>query len=346
MKRCRKCLLSKSAEEFSKNSRSSDGLGSWCKECARAYAKERLQDPEVRESVRLRSLEYQRAKRGDTRVCVECHEIKLRTEFPVRPRNLDGRGPWCFSCAEKWDAKQQQATEKTCPKCKQTKPMDEFGSLKNTWCLQCCRQYAKTRRSNPEVKKAAKSRRKQYRQENLSAFRAEGIQRYRETYAFVCSLKDAPCMDCGKVLPTCCMDFDHVRGAKVAGVGRMFGYSKDKILEEVAKCDVVCACCHRTRTKNQRQRTKNPTRLLFLERIEGLKENVPCKDCGCLFPPEAVDFDHVLGSKVKNVSAMRLNSQWDAVLEEISKCEIVCANCHRVRTRHQKNSGKMLSEVI
>lgn len=56
----------------------------------------------------------------------------------------------------------------------------------------------------------------------------------------------------------------------------------------------------------------------------------PCTDCGGTFPPEAMDFDH-LGSK--DFSVGNFGSHGLArVKAEIAKCELVCANCHRVRT--------------
>lgn len=64
------------------------------------------------------------------------------------------------------------------------------------------------------------------------------------------------------------------------------------------------------------------------------RKNHPCADCGEKFPPECMDFDHVRGEKLFNVGqgAGRL---WSDILDEIAKCELVCANCHRVRTRQR-----------
>ena|ERR1035437_3605597 len=56
----------------------------------------------------------------------------------------------------------------------------------------------------------------------------------------------------------------------------------------------------------------------------------PCMDCGMVFPPECMDFDHVRGEKLFNVGEFRFTMS--VLLEEIAKCELVCANCHRIRT--------------
>ena len=69
------------------------------------------------------------------------------------------------------------------------------------------------------------------------------------------------------------------------------------------------------------------------ELIRSIKEASPCLDCNVSFPWYVMDFDHVTGDKYKDISAMvsNLNSK-QKVLDEIAKCELVCSNCHRVRT--------------
>lgn len=44
------------------------------------------------------------------------------------------------------------------------------------------------------------------------------------------------------------MQFDHLGDDKVAAVGQLLDGSLDKLLEEIAKCEVVCANCHVLRT--------------------------------------------------------------------------------------------------
>ena len=62
-----------------------------------------------------------------------------------------------------------------------------------------------------------------------------------------------------------------------------------------------------------------------------LKVGKPCVDCGGNFPPECMDWDHIKGTKRRAVAKIRGNSQ-KYILDEIEKCELVCANCHRIRT--------------
>ena len=80
---------------------------------------------------------------------------------------------------------------------------------------------------------------------------AKRKRRYKEIRVKIVSHKKQPCMDCGVEYPSYVMDLDHRRGVKKlivpAEICRM-GWSDTKIETELAKCDVVCANCHRIRT--------------------------------------------------------------------------------------------------
>jgi hypothetical protein len=67
----------------------------------------------------------------------------------------------------------------------------------------------------------------------------------------------------------------------------------------------------------------------------------PCADCGKQYPPYVMQFDHLDGStKAFNLSQSHGKPR-AAVLEEIAKCEIVCANCHAARTYERFLQGKV-----
>jgi len=58
----------------------------------------------------------------------------------------------------------------------------------------------------------------------------------------------------------------------------------------------------------------------------------PCVDCG-ENDYRVLDFDHVRGTKVKDISRMIANKYAQTMIEaEIAKCEVRCANCHRRKT--------------
>jgi hypothetical protein len=70
------------------------------------------------------------------------------------------------------------------------------------------------------------------------------------------------------------------------------------------------------------------------DKIEAIKA-VPCADCGGSFPTECMDFDHIDPAQKSFNMAYGRSVGWQRVLEEIAKCRIICANCHRIRTRRQ-----------
>ena len=63
-----------------------------------------------------------------------------------------------------------------------------------------------------------------------------------------------------------------------------------------------------------------------------LKEG-PCADCGGTFHPAAMHWDHRPGTtKLFDVSVGVPRYSLEAIFAEIAKCDLVCANCHAVRT--------------
>ena len=78
-------------------------------------------------------------------------------------------------------------------------------------------------------------------------------ERYSDARAYVNELKTEPCLDCGGSFPPECMDFDHVRGEKEFALGGAnVSRSRESVDQEIAKCDLVCANCHRIRTEARR----------------------------------------------------------------------------------------------
>lgn len=58
----------------------------------------------------------------------------------------------------------------------------------------------------------------------------------------------------------------------------------------------------------------------------------PCADCGKTYPPYVMDFDHVRGEKLFNLGENGATRSLEVLQAEIDKCDVVCANCHRIRT--------------
>ena len=129
---------------------------------------------------------------------------------------------------------------KICSSCKKTKPLTDFNwkdkrkDNRQTFCRDCQHINAK----------------KHY--ENNKQYYIDKRKRRNDTLInIIRKLKDKPCVDCGIKYPYYVMDFDHREGnVKIADITRLSnrGFSIEKILEEIKKCDLVCSNCHRERT--------------------------------------------------------------------------------------------------
>lgn len=186
------------------------------------------------------------------------------------------------------------------------------------------------------------------------------VTRQRATLDLLRDLRRVPCADCGGSFPPYVMDFDHRDPAEksfqvtdaVALLKR-----RDLLLAEISKCDVVCANCHCVRTyegvrsgklsppRFQRLAAPAATQQLRYRReawrkrhdeqtaiLDGFRAR-PCMDCGVGFHLRVMQFDHRDPSRKRYVvSQMPGRVKLVTLIEEIAKCDVVCANCHRVRT--------------
>lgn len=98
------------------------------------------------------------------------------------------------------------------------------------------------------------------RERQLELAKKRKLRYIDERKEFLRKIKDKPCLDCGKKYPAWIMDFDHRdEKDKVASIS-FLAFRKlvkfDKIKAEIAKCDLVCANCHRDRTYKRLQKVK------------------------------------------------------------------------------------------
>jgi len=84
----------------------------------------------------------------------------------------------------------------------------------------------------------------------------------------------------------------------------------------------------RKNTKEQNRRKKKVQRAFLSE----LKENTPCFDCKVQYPSYVMHFDHLPELGVKSFGLAKVGHSWRQLRQELTKCQIVCANCHAKRT--------------
>lgn len=93
--------------------------------------------------------------------------------------------------------------------------------------------------------------------------------------------------------------------------------------------------------QNERRRERQK---LYVETIRELK-SAPCMDCGGVYPPCCMDYDHIDDNKTANVATLISNNRsLEVILSEIEKCELVCANCHRIRTHERRTNNETRSD--
>lgn len=144
-----------------------------------------------------------------------------------------------------------------CSKCGKYKPEKAFATFRTRKgelrrrgsCWECRGQYAK------ENFERLQQWRKDYNEQTKTARQVASKARREEAKAFVDWFKDQPCTDCKKKFPPVCMDLDHVRGEKVRNISALVSgaYKGELIVEELRKCEVVCANCHRIRTHQRKE---------------------------------------------------------------------------------------------
>src|SRR5260370_12265348 len=191
--------------------------------------------------------------------------------------------------------------------------------------------------------------------QNNARYRVRNREKLRDYLAH------SSCMDCG-IQDSAVLEFDHREPReKRCDVSSLPAHAVSwaAVLKEIAKCDVVCANCHRRRTA----RYFGWRRLLGLEelvlpplprrgtpdyeRIKWTRSRLarqhrnrshiyaylrqhPCELCG-EDDPVVLDFDHRRG-KPRQVTVIAAFGGWADLLAEIEKCRVLCANCHRRQT--------------
>jgi hypothetical protein len=144
------------------------------------------------------------------------------------------------------------------------------------------------------------------------------------------------CYDCGLVKPIVEFAFQNVALATRQSRCRLCHavYRRNHYLRN--RADYV----RREVARIRRYRDEN--RVLLLEYLTAH----PCVDCGEA-DPVVLQFDHRDPlSKVGYIAHLLVRKPWAAVLREIDKCDVVCANCHRLRTARQFSWRKLLSSSL
>ena len=92
--------------------------------------------------------------------------------------------------------------------------------------------------------------------------------------------------------------------------------------------------------RNKVQRVRNR------EFVMSIKEISECIDCG-ENNPLVLDFDHVKGEKIMAISDMSNKAYGiDTISKEMDKCEVRCANCHRIITEKRRDDRRGINATL
>jgi hypothetical protein len=137
------------------------------------------------------------------------------------------------------------ALTRQCSRCGEVKPVEDFAwrrkekGQRDSFCRPCRSAYGKEH---------YETNRQRYIEQAAVVKRARMVERTRYLIEFFAA---HPCVDCGETDPVV-LEFDHLRDKAFAIGAALSQKSWNSILEEIEKCEVVCANCHRRRTARRR----------------------------------------------------------------------------------------------
>lgn len=249
------------------------------------------------------------------RKCTSCFHIRLKTEY----REGNTTCTTCNQFSERRYKKVKTLSKamndadddyRMCPRCAKIKEREDFMTKTGIYGMLCgdCLQQGYDRK-----------------------------ERYNAYYA---KLKNemGGCIECGEN-DLRVLDFDHIDPDE-KGCGVSECQSVEALQVEVEKCVLRCAICHIRRSKDQfnwGNREDSRKRKEFVDRKK--VEAAGCEECGFFEADllEALHWDHLDRSeKFNNVSEMVATyASLDDIEAEITKCRLLCANCHRRHTYDQ-----------
>ena len=169
----------------------------------------------------------------------------MRYQAAPRPGPREFRAPSVRRMSETYVPMRGAGQTRKCYRCGQMKPLDDFAwrrrhkGQRDSFCRPCRSAYGKEHYAanrQRHIDQAARVKRR--------------LAQERTAY-LIEFFKTPPCSDCGERDPVV-LEFDHV-GEKSFDVGKaVHDRSWQSIIDEIQKCEVVCANCHRRRTARRR----------------------------------------------------------------------------------------------
>jgi ribosomal protein L44E len=252
--------------------------------------------------------------------CLECRPLRrLR-----RPRKKVARAislKICESCCEAFPAK-----------------MLIGGKMRwlqrRRFCLRCSPFDAhNTSNSPPGDTTPTDLKEQRRRRRNAKTYRSLKKRRLRRKAELVAAA-GGRCVDCGYSTCLAALEFHHRDATtKEFGVGNFSG-SLERLRGEVAKCDLLCANCHRARHAREdadlvdmhpSAESRRRTKLRAVAWFGG-----SCYGCDEVHLAQLYEFHHWdAHDKDFGIASNGVARSWEKIVAELEKCVMLCANCHR-----------------
>lgn len=184
-----------------------------------------------------------------SKCCSRCGRDKALSEFNRHPQTQDGRQSQCRACEKERRRDPSSRRGEAARRRQRYREDPEYRDRIKA------RALARARSADAEAKDRAResSRRWMKGRRTDPAFKALEEARRRQNRERLRALKDRPCDRCGAEAEARNMHFHHVDPAmKAAAVSDLVDCSSDVLKAEIAKCELLCAPCHR------REHSKKP----------------------------------------------------------------------------------------
>ena len=251
--------------------------------------------------------------------CLECRPYKPHNRTaPPTPRPV--REKMCASCGKAFRAKV---------------PIDgKIRSLyRRRFCFDCSPfGIHNSSKVPPGTLSADDLREHRRRRRNAKTYRYQKKRR-RELKELLVQAHGGRCEDCGYSISRVALDFHHRDASTKEFALSHFGGQRDVLVGEAAKCDLLCANCHRLRHAAEDVNAKGGAVVEFRRRQKtravAFMGGV-CEGCGRAGAQAIFEFHHRDATEKEfGITQDGIPRRWEKILAELAKCVMLCANCHR-----------------
>ena len=320
---CQRCLVIKDFNDFLNNNKN-------CNRCLGNSKKSRIKTDIINKKLAKES-------EGSLKFCSSCRKsIKIKdfiSPFTSKEINI------CKNCSLKGKEKTKKYFERKSEKIKELKTESKFEKL----CTVCLKIKSKEHFQHQQVLEGETTNCLECRVRlNFTIYKS----RFKKVWKFYLQLRkeNSQCLDC-KIDDYRLIEFHHL-DPNEKKFNLFHAPSVDKLYEEYKKCIALCGICHRRRTKEMSNRPRLTNNAKY---ITDLKRNKKCTNCEWYDEKllEALEFDHIDRKlKLYNISRMKRSSfSMEDINKEVSKCRLLCVNCHKLRTINQMGYNLYIFEA-